>query len=276
MTEEMSFPAIEFLQERTRQIIADSDQASVTRRLEHLFAYYKVINFEFGSSGPLWRARKCTSAIGYDNLRDLSHPPPELTRTGRLNNASSPLLYASFNKFTAFSEVEASEGDYLHIVGYSILPTGKLRCAIVGEVFSTHRSGSARVSKKLSVELNRLLNVSDYRAARSWVFLDAFLADLLRDRNADANDYFYTRAIADLIFRQVKAIDAIYYPSVVLENGVNVAVKPEAAARLLGVMGTSVIRINRIFDYGIYDFQVVRNSSGFSCDGTIRWKDQAN
>lgn len=269
----LSFPTIEFLQEKTRAILRESEPAIISRKLSDILSFYKILNFSFGYNWPLWRIRKCASSHGYGNLRDLSHPPTEQTQLGRLNNDYNPLLYTSINKFTAITEVAASEGDYLHIVGYAIRSDEKLRCAIVGELFNTHRSGNAKTSEKLTSELNRLLNASDYRAARSWVFLDAFLADLLSDKNANATGYLHTRAIADFIFSQ-PFIDAIYYPSVVLENGVNVAIKPDVAARLLDVKGTSVIRINQKFDYGIYDFQVVRNSSGYLPDGTIRWQDE--
>ncbi|MDD2468328.1 MAG: RES family NAD+ phosphorylase [Desulfobulbus sp.] len=229
----LSFPDIEFLQEKTRAISCETEQPSIIQKLNDILSFYKILNFDFGYNWPLWRARKCSSFRGYNNLRDLSHPPAEKTRLNRLNNDFCPLLYTSINKFTAFTEVAASEGDYLHTIGYAIRPNTKLRCAIVGEVFNTHRSGNAKTSGKLTTELNRILNSSDYRAARSWVFLDAFLAELLSDKNANAKGYLHTRAIADYIFNKVSDIDAIYYPSVVLENGVNIAIKPDAATRLL-------------------------------------------
>ena len=266
----LSLPDIEILQNKTRSIRADSDPSSIRRKLVELFGFYEIINFSFGFEWPIWRARKCECGEGYVNLRDLSYPPPEQTSAGRLNNPGQPVLYASFNKFTAFTEVAAEE-DYLHVIGFVIRRESKLRCSIIGEIFNTHRAGRAKTSEALGNELNRILNNSDYRAARSWVFLDAFLSMLLADSTAASSDYIHSRIVADLICEKMPDIDAIYYPSVALENGMNLAIKPDAADRLLEVSGTSVIKINRKFDYGIYDFSLVRNSTECGSDGTIYW-----
>lgn len=264
-------PRIEILQDKTRSILADTNPSSIRHKLVELFGFYEIINFSFGYEWPIWRIRKCGSSEGYVNLRDLSYPLPKQTRAGRLNNPGQPVLYVSLNNFTAFTEVAAEEEDYLHLIGFLIRRESKLRCAIIGEMFNTHRSGRATISEALTNALNGILNNSDYRASRSLVFLDAFLASLLADNNAAHSDYIHSRIVADLIFEKMSDIDAIYYPSVALENGINLAIKPESTDRLLEVSGTSVIKINRKFDYGIYDFSLVRNCMGLGSDGTIYW-----
>lgn len=265
-------PDIEVLQEKTRSVRTDSDPSNIRFKLVELFGFYEIINFELGYEWPIWRVRKCKDEEGYANLREISYPPPEETRAGRLNNKGQPALYTSLHNFTAITEVGAEEGDYLHIIGFQIRRGAKLRCAIIGEIFNTHRSGQAKLSEALGNRLNRILNNSDFRAARSWVFLDAFFSMLLADKTAANSDYIHSRIVADLINEKLPDIDAIYYPSVLQENGVNLAIKPDAVNRLLQVSGTSVIKINRKYDYGIYDFSMVRNLTIRVSDGAIYWK----
>lgn len=85
-----------------------------------LLATHQPINFGFGRGRPFWRARKC-SEDGYIDERDLFYPPPELTQPGRMNDKGSPCLYLSTRMETAFAEIGANEGDYVHVAGYRVL-----------------------------------------------------------------------------------------------------------------------------------------------------------
>lgn len=265
-------PDIEVLQIKTRSILSDSDPTSIRNKLVELFGFYEIINFPLGYDWPIWRVRKCNDGEGYGNLREIFYPPPEQTRAGRLNNAGQPVLYTSLHNFTALAEVAAEEGDYLHIIGFQIKPPEKLKCAIIGEIFNTHRSGRAKLCETLGDGINKILINSDIRACRSWVFLDAFFSMLLADKTAASSDYIHSRIVADLINEKMPHIDAIYYMSVALENGVNLAIKPDAVNRLLHVSGTSVIKINRKYDFGIYDFSIERNLAIRMPDGSIYCK----
>ena len=114
----LRLPEIEVLQNRTRSIYADSDPFSLQQKLSELFRFYEIINFNMESEWPIWRVRKCDDEEGYLNLRDLTYPPPEHTRAGRLNNPGLPVLYTSLNNLTAITEIGAEGGDYLHIIGF--------------------------------------------------------------------------------------------------------------------------------------------------------------
>jgi hypothetical protein len=262
---------IEYLQRTSRSILRDLDALSVKKKLEELFRCYDPINYALGYDWPIWRARKCSSPEGYGNLSQLSHPLRHLARPGRLNNQGEPVLYVSFNKFTTFTEVAADEGDHVHIVGYKLKNGEKIRCCIVGEIFNVHRSGRAKVSECLGTELNKILNQMPPDAARSFVFLDAFLSSILADQAASSTDYLHSRILGQLLFEKMPDIQAICYSSIALEGGMNLAVKPEVAQESFEVAGSTVVRINKKYDYGIYDFSVVRNALRYGHDGTIVW-----
>lgn len=267
----MRLPDIDLLQQRTRSVVTESDPIKARDKLLELLRIYEIFNFDVTYEWPLWRARVASSELGYSNIAELHYPPCEITNAGRLNAPGSPLLYTSLNKFSTFAEVGAAIGDYVHLVGCTLNPNLRLKCAIVGEVFNIHRSGRATLSDHLTTELNRILVNSDYRAARSWVLLDAFFATLLADPAASQTQYLHSRTAAELIFEQRPNVDAIWYPGVALQNGVNLAIRPSAADKLLSSSVSFVLRIDRLYDYGIYDFTMLHHTDKFDSDGTILW-----
>lgn len=263
MKPEITVIEINYLQDFCRKTLASSDAAFVEAQLRWLLEDYSLINYKLGYERPIWRGRKCNSPSGFQNLRELSYPPIELTKAGRLNNHGHPLLYAAFHNFCALEEIGAKEGDYIHLVGYRIKETRKLRCCVVGEVLNVHRSGQAWSSIELGQELNNILNKMPTAAGRSFIYIDAFLSSILRDKNAASNNYLHSRILGTLLLEKLPDLDAILYPSVALESSRNIAVIPESVDTLFEVFGTTVVRVERKYDYGIFDFSIVRNAKGF-------------
>lgn len=263
---------IELLQNQSRDVLAAHSPEDCYKKMESLIANYKVMNFEFGYEWPLWRARITKSEKGYANAKDLHYPPRRLVVPGRLNDDNNPLLYLSLNKFSTFAELNVSQGYYIHLAGYSLNEGHSIRCAIVGEAFNVHRTGRATLCDQLTRELNRILNGSEHRAALSWVYLDAFLANVLSDSRAREKEYLHSRAAANLIFSKTPDIDGIWYPGVALENGVNLAIKPDSADVLLSLTSTFVLKVEKVYEYGIFDFTVLRYADNFGDDGDIYWK----
>jgi hypothetical protein len=148
------------IEEAERLVRAYRNASLESRRealLDEFFAVYQTINFEFWSDAPLWRSRKAPTSDGYSHQAELHLPPAQLSSAGRLNDPGAPVLYLSLNQFSTFAEVDAKLGDYVHIAGYRIKAERKIRCAVVGEVFSVHRSARATTSDMLTTEINRLL-----------------------------------------------------------------------------------------------------------------------
>jgi len=239
--------------------------------LRIVMEHYGIINYKLGYDRPIWRARSCASSGGFKNIKELYYPPRELTKAGRLNEHGAPMLYLSMNLPTTLEEIDASERDYVHIIGFKIVGESKLLCGILGEITHVHRSGRALTSEDLGNHLNRILDEIDYEAGKSFVFTDAFLSSILRDRNASKRNYVHSRTLAKLIFEKHPGFDAILYPSVALEGAMNLAIRPDSVDRLLEISGTSIIRIRKKYDYGIFDFELLRNAKSYEKNGDIIW-----
>lgn len=263
-------PSIDELQRAATSIRKTTTPDRIHERLGAVVDQYDAVNYQLHYGWPFWRVRKCQSRRGFGSLSEIHYPPNP--SVGRVNEQGAPMLYLSFNKFTAVQEVGAEEGDYLHLVGYRQRDGQTLRCCTVGEINNVHKSGRAITSHELGEELNKVLNRLSYAGGASFVFLDAFLASLLTDVHASKNEYIYSRTLAKLLFAGNPGYEAIHYPSVALHGSMNLAVRPDIADEMLESAGTSVIRINRVYDYGIYDFSVVRNAKGHYADGAIDWE----
>lgn len=260
------------LQSISRAVHASTDAAEIEENLSLVLKFYGLINYQYSYDRSLWRGVKCESAIGHANILRVGYPPPELSRNGRLNEAGSHLLYTSVNQFTVLEEIGAKAGDFVHVVAYAFKPEQKLRCGIVGEVTQVHRWGKSLSSEHLSEQLNRILNGMEFEAGKGFVFTDAFLASILRDRNASKDDYLRSRILARLLFSNLDGLEAFIYPSVAHEGAMNLAISPQAADTKLSIGATFVVHIKQKYDYGLYDYEIVRSARGQCGDGTIDWK----
>lgn len=263
---------IDWLRDCCWKTLAMSDAMLIDAQLSWLLKDYSLINYNLGYDFPIWRGRKCDSPSGFQNIRELSYPPPELTKANRLNNPGTPVLYAAFNKFCVFEEIGAGEGDYVHLVGYRIKQSKRLRCCMLGEVLNVHRSGRAWASEELGRELNKILNKMPSDAARSFIYIDAFFSSILRDKDAASKDYLHSRTLGSLLPEKLPGLDAIVYPSVALDSSMNLAIMANSADMALELIGTSVVQIRKKYEYGIFDFFVVRNAKGNFPDGQIQWE----
>ena len=259
------------LQEYTRSVIEETNASVIKEKLSWLLSFYDVINYKLCYEFGIWRAVKCDSPDGFENVKDLSFPPKESTKAGRLNEPKEPVFYAAFIIHTALEEVGAKEGDYVHVSFYKIDNNTGLRGCVVGEILRVHRSGRAMLSDKLGESLNRILTPMSKYEGRKYIFMDAFLASMLSNENASKNDYLHTRILGKLLMNSVKDIDAMVYPSITLEGAVNVAIKTKAVSSTLTLNGNSVIKINKRYDHGIFDFSIVKHSNKKNSDGTIVW-----
>jgi len=260
-------PPIDYLQNTARSILAERDRKLLRGKLFSILQYYQAINYQLSYGWPLWRVRKCPSAEGFSRLSEVHYPPKP--GAGRVNEPGIPMLYVCFNKFTAFQEVKASQGDFIHLIGYK--QKEPILCCTIGEINNVQKSGRAITAEKLGNELNTILNGLSFETGASLVFLDAFLSALMKDEGASVNEYIHSRTLAAILFEGNPRFEAIHYPSVALQGSMNLAIKPEVADAHLTIAGSSVVRIEQVYDYGIYDFRLIRNALGFYDDGTICW-----
>lgn len=268
---ELKALTLSYLDDLSTAISSSTDSAFVRSRLNFLLDYYQVINYEMGYDRTFWRVRKCPTDAGFERLSELSYPPAEYTVAGRMNERNCPVLYLSANLMSTFEEVGAAQGDYLHCVGFQLRPNESLRCAMIGEITHVHRWGAGLTSEVIGRLINQQLDHMPHDFGKSFVFTDAFLSSILKDRSARNTEYLHSRTLASLLFERNPRIDAIAYSGVASEDSRNYAIKPLAAERALDISGNTVIRITKKYKFGMYDFEVIRNARGFELDGLIVW-----
>ena len=250
------------LQAASRQA-ADGWSTGRSPRTPFLLEHAEVINYEAPYSSPLWRGRKCASASDFDNIAEVGCQPAASARANRLNSAGSPLLYVSATQFALFEELMIEEGEFIHVVAYS-MSQRTMRAALLGEYTSVARWGRAMMGDAMSNVLRGRLNAMPFEDAKRLLYIDAFLSSVLKDKGASASEYIRSRVLAELIFERLPELDAITYPGVALEGAMNIAFKPASASRLLQDQYSSVLRLGRRYDYGVQDFELVRAATGKS------------
>lgn len=256
-----------------RQLLATTDPAEIEEKLGLVLRFAHVINVEWKFDAPLWRGRRCSSSAGYSSILEVGAPPAHLCGPGRLNEPGKPVLYVSTTQHSVFEELGLGDGEYVHLVGYS-MQGNAIRTALLGEYTQVHRWGEASLGSNLGRELKRILRELDYEVAKSFLYSDAFLSSLVRDRRAADSEYLRSRVLSRLLFSKLSELNAITYPGIALDGAMNLAIQPSAASRLLTVGATCVVMVKRRYDYGIYDFEVVRWGSGHAADGLINWADR--
>ena len=232
-----------------------TDPLLLSAQFDWLLEPYSRLEFSLGYNRGVWRARFCTP-IGFPNFEDMSHPPSDVAPANRLNEKGEPILYCSLNNRTALQEIEAKTGDYVQLVNYRVDPTLKLRCCVFGELLRVHRAGRSWVDDQLEKSLNHILNRVPPDAGTSILYLDGFMSEILHDPDAAATGYLRSRILASRLFAKYPDVDAVLYPSVAVEGGKNLAIRPSAAQKVLTVASSAVLRIVKSYEYGLFDFEV--------------------
>ncbi|OLY76466.1 hypothetical protein AU074_18410 [Pseudomonas sp. ATCC PTA-122608] len=262
---------LEFLDDLSSSILKSTNPEFVREKLSLILDHYQVLNYEFNYDSAFWRARKCIDENGFYNISELGSPPKELTRAGRLNEINDPILYTSINQYSTLDEISAEEGDYIHIVAYKQIPDHAFCCGTIGEITHINRWGSGLTSETVGKLLNEFMSNMPHEFGKSFVFTDAFLSSLLKDKNAKDTNYMHSRILANLVFSRNPQLDAIAYSGVALESSRNYAIKPNSANRLLQVEASLVLKITKKYKYGMYDFQILKNAEGVEFDGRFIW-----
>ena len=261
---------INALQKICNRILSSQDKNFIQSQLKLLVNDYTLINYKLGHGRHIWRGRKCDSS-GYSHLHKLHCPPANLTNAGRMNDPGKPLFYASYTKFCVFEEIGAKDGDYVHLVAHHIKEKEKLRCCLVGEITNVQRSGRTYIFDGLGKHLSKMINDMPQSAGLSFVYIDAFFSSILRDKEASTKNYLHSRILSNLLFEKLSKMDAIIYPSVALESTMNIAISPTSVERYLTLIGSMVVKIIKRYEYGLFDFTLIKSAEGFDNDGKIIW-----
>jgi hypothetical protein len=258
--------------EIAKAIDSSIDENEIKDKFSSLLDEQPFLNYHFGIGSVFWRGRKCDTANGFLNVSELSYPPAHLAKVGRLNNQNQPMLYLASRKFTAFSEINAKPGDYIHIIGYKIRKNKSIKIGLIGDLFHVYRTGMSMLSSEAGEVLNNKLNSFEYEIGKSIVYVDAYLASILRHPNAKSNNYLHTRILGELLFNKVTEVKSIFYPSVAQEGGMNLAMIPVVADDVLEVVSSSIVMVKDRWEFGMYDFIPIKDCIEITSNGSFFWK----
>ncbi|WP_243323600.1 RES domain-containing protein [Geothrix sp. SG200] len=238
--------------------------------LERLLSVYPVLNFEMGRGSLFYRARKSDSSP-YQNISEMSSPPPSQTRVGRLNDPGKPCLYAATRSGTALTELSASDGEYFHIMGFKIKPNHAIRIGTIGELYHVHKTGYL---KSLGTDphgvIGKMLNSEGLEKGKLLCYIDAFLAELLADPNASSVDYIRTRCLAKLAYTK-SGVGGFFYPSVQDQSGMNLTFSVEAYLNATQPVCIRLVHITKSRKYGLHDYSVLAEGHDIKPDGSLIW-----
>jgi hypothetical protein len=236
-----------------------------------------LLNLNFGRGSIFWRGRKSVSADGYSNISELFYPKVNFAKIGRLNEQGEPMLYLASRKFTVLTEINAQPGDYVHIIGYRIRRNQATKIGLIGDLFHVYRTGLSMILPEVGETLkNHVLSSFEYEIGRSIIYVDAYLASVLRNPNAASYNYLYTRILGKLLFNKIDEVKSIFYPSVVQEGGMNLAMTPAIADDVLEVVSSSIISVLDKLEFGMYEFAYTKNCVDIRNDGSFIWEPAAH
>ena len=245
--------------------LASKNEAEFCRHVAPLFDTYEILSVGLGRANIFWRARVVDGAK-WPNVEDLNHPPPEVARQGRLNDAGSPCLYVSQNIQTALLEINAKEGQLVQVAGFRVLGEETLLLTVIGEWANVQKNGYMRFSGT-DPDHTIMRRINQNPKALPMLYIDKFFASVLGNPDARDSGYIHSRALGALLYSRENA-DGIAFPSVRDQGGFNLAVKPDPSDRVFHNVACDLVKVGKRRKFGIQDYEIL--------DSALRLDDQLN
>lgn len=258
-----------------KELLTTIKPEKVEKLLRWYLQSYGGVNFKFGYDRPIFRARKCPNECGYNNISEIYPPPPEKCKIGRMNDDGQAIFYGAYSIGTALAEINAKEGDYVHIAHFKMPENSEsgMRCFAIGEVFNVYH-GVNTISIEVFNEIRDIISrigKDDIRALLSYLYMDALSAELLNSINAHEVNYIYSRIFCHLLLDKYPDVDGLIYPSAKIKGASNIALRTETVKLRMHLVANLVFKVNKIYPYGIVDFSIVKQAKGHTSDGRIVW-----
>lgn len=236
---------------------------------------YGGINFKFGYDRPIFRARKCITEHGYNNISEIYPPPLGKCKTGRMNEEGQAIFYGAFSIGTALAEINAQEGDYVQIANFLLPEKGEagIRCFAIGEVYNVYH-GINSISVDFFNEIRGFIDKIGKDKTRdllTYLYMDAFSAEILNSTQASKINYIHSRVFSRLLLEKHPDVDGLIYPSSKIKGTTNIVLRPEILKSKMQLVSNVVMKIIKVYPYGIVDFKLIKIAKGHTLDGSIVW-----
>lgn len=223
--------SISFLREKIERIenaaIAGASAEELSKLISPLTRGYLTSTTYL--NGPFFRGRKATSVASIKTLKDLWSPPPSLTPQNRVNEFRAPVFYCSATDHIATRELNLMPGDRIVVLKCLLKNTEKRPHVLsIGNFKNVIRTGK-------SVSGNKAEGAFDFRKLPSEIknnalLIDSFFARVFTEKE---KTYFNLTNAISKFYLSSSEVDGLVYPSVKSNGGLNLALKVEAADKLL-------------------------------------------
>lgn len=266
---------LDYMHSLAERIKASSDSQAIRNDIQYALDFYSIINFDFKYENPFFRARITNDGRPFTCTSEIYYPPHNVAKAGRLNENGSPALYLSLTCDVALAEVKAKEGDIVQVSAFRTKRENEgIRVALIGEKYKSVKGGNQFLSKEVAdtySDLVKRMSLDDRRMALAYLYSDMFFDEIITNPNAHEKNYIHSRIMADLIFNRNKYIDGIMYYSIASNNGMNIALPWEKADQHLALESTALIKIKKVYPYGLYDIEFIKKPKSFNKNGKIIW-----
>lgn len=253
--------------------IKSNSEAEFYYSIESLFNEYEILSIKLGRGSTFWRARKIDDDI-YTKIDDLDYPPPEVTNVGRLNDEGIPFFYISADMETALAEVDPNDGQLVQLAGFKIKNEFPLTVAVVGEYSNVQKNGYMHfVGKDPDKTILKMLNGLPRKKAIKKIYIDRFFAHVLRDINASADNYLYSRALTQSILAKNHAA-GIVFPSVKDRGGFNLGIKSEPSGKHFHNVSCVIAQVHAKREFGLIDYEIINSATHLDDNGGFVWPDK--
>ena len=74
-------------------------------------------------------------------------------------------------------------------------------------------------------------------------------------------------------FKKIPEAEDLFYPSVQVDAGMCLALKPSTYDQKMRIVSSHVLRISRVRPFGFYDYDVCMEATGISDSGEFIWRE---
>jgi hypothetical protein len=223
-----------------------------------------------GALPSAFRSRRSTDRSEFYQVEQLWHPKPEHAQQGRLNGRGRPLFYCSDNSSVSIFEQRPQNGDLITVLECS--STGVAGTyLLIGELSRRINDNEVLLPQAPSIDADKLLQRYGIEKVQYSATLDRIFSRWLSQ--PDKGYYVLTNWLSGFLFA-MEDLDGIVYPTVVWNEGFNIALKPASSAKLLRPDRAFAVAIDNpsANKKGQSPGYLLMVSESIGSDGCIVWK----
>ncbi len=236
------------VKEITKNLNAARPEDITPKEAERTVSQLSVYHFQWpykmtGQNFPMWRIRTNDYILQrFKEAKELGYPQQvNKIEYGRANAEKETMFYAASSPFTASMETRLTAGKSFHLTKFEVKKGDTLNVGMIGELDRYWRTGQTITENKTyTYHYDKFFEILKQKKQEELIecfaIIDAFYASWMEKKGKE--NYIMTAAITRQLFKD-KTFDALCYPSVLDENGVNIVIKPTSYDDLIKPITTS-------------------------------------